>query len=193
MMEQLGIKTLRPGADGMNPQAANYQNTDEARANPYPSLPDPLTLNNGQKVTTPEMWWEQRRPEIVEAFDREVYGRVPKDAPKVTWELTSITRTNNGTIPVIIKHLVGHVDNSSYPLISVHSVDIDRAGWCHRPGASDVGIWFRLQPFPARDKPFRRNERFPPLSRTWRAQLAGTGFVQRLGLRRHDSGRFSGR
>ena len=120
MMEQLGIKTLRPGADGMNPHAANYQNTDEARANPYPSLPDPLTLNDGQKVTTPEMWLKQRRPEIVEDFDREVYGRVPKDAPKVTWELTSITRTNNGSIPVIIKHLVGHVDNSSYPLISVN-------------------------------------------------------------------------
>src|SRR6516164_7284782 len=50
MMDQLGIKSVRPGADGMNPKAANYQNTDEARANPYPNLPDPLTLNNGQKV-----------------------------------------------------------------------------------------------------------------------------------------------
>ena len=86
MMEQLGIKTLRPGAEGMNPQATNYQNTDEAKANPYPNLPDPLTLKNGEKVTTPEMWWKQRRPEIVEDFDREVYGRVPKNAPKVTWD-----------------------------------------------------------------------------------------------------------
>ena len=58
MMEQLGIKTLRPGAEGMNPQAPNYQNTDEAKANPYPNLPDPLTLKNGEKVTTPEMWWQ---------------------------------------------------------------------------------------------------------------------------------------
>ncbi len=120
MMEQLGIKTLRPGADGMNPKAANYQNTDEARANPYPNLPDPLTLNDGKRVTTPEMWWQQRRPEIVEDFDREVYGRVPKNAPKVTWEITSVTRTNNGAIPVITKQLTGHVDNSAYPLISVN-------------------------------------------------------------------------
>jgi len=120
MMDQLGIKTLRPGADGMNPKAPNYQNTDEAKANPYPSLPDPLRLNDGQKVTTPEMWWKQRRPEIVEDFDHEVYGRVPKNVPKVTWEVTSITRTNNGAIPVITKKLVGHVDNSSYPLISVN-------------------------------------------------------------------------
>ena len=77
MMDQLGIKSLRPGADGNNRQAPNYQNTDEAKANPYPNLPDPLTLKDGEKVTTPEMWWQKRRPEIVEDFDREVYGRVP--------------------------------------------------------------------------------------------------------------------
>jgi hypothetical protein len=120
MMAQLGIKTLRPGAEGFNRQAPNYQNTDESKANPYPNLPDPLTLKNGMKVTTPEMWWQQRRPEIVEDFDREVYGRVPENVPKVTWEVTGITRTNNGAIPVITKKLIGHVDNSSYPLISVN-------------------------------------------------------------------------
>jgi hypothetical protein len=120
MMEQLGIKTLRPGADGMNPKAPNYQNTDEAKANPYPELPDPLTLKNGEKVNTPDMWWKLRRPEIVEDFDREIYGRVPKNTPKVTWEVTSVTRTNNGAVPVITKQLVGHVDNSSYSLLSVN-------------------------------------------------------------------------
>jgi (4-O-methyl)-D-glucuronate---lignin esterase len=120
MMEQLGIKTLRPGADGMNPKAANYQNTDEAKANPYPNLPDPLTLKNGKKVTTPEIWWKQRRPEIVGDFDREVYGRVPQNVPKVTWEVTGIARTNNGAIPVITKDLAGHVDNSACPRISVN-------------------------------------------------------------------------
>jgi len=120
MMEQLGIKTLRPGAEGFNRQAPNYQNTDEAKANPYPNLPDPLTLKNGKKVTTPKMWWKQRRPEIVHDFDEYVYGRVPKNVPKASWEVVSVTRTNNGAIPVITKKLVGHVDNSSYPLISVN-------------------------------------------------------------------------
>jgi hypothetical protein len=119
MMQQLGLKMLRSGAEGMNPKAPNYQNTDEAKANPYPNLPDPLTLKNGEKVTTPEMWWQQRRPEIVEDFDREVYGRVPANVPKVTWEVTSVTRTNNGAVPVITKQLVGHVDNSSCPAIKV--------------------------------------------------------------------------
>lgn len=120
MMEQLGIKTLRPGADGMNPRASNYQNTDEAKANPYPNLPNALTLKNGEKATTAEMWWKQRRPETVEDFDREVYGRVPQNVPKVTWEVTGVTRTNNGGMPVVTKRLVGHVDNSSYPPISVN-------------------------------------------------------------------------
>jgi len=119
MMELLGITSLRPGANGMNPQAPNYANYDESKANPYPNLPDPLTLENGQKVTTAEMWWRRRRPEIVEDFDREVYGRVPKDVPKVTWEVTGTTEDTDANFPVITKKLVGHVDNSSYPPITV--------------------------------------------------------------------------
>jgi hypothetical protein len=119
MMDQLGIKSLRPGAEGMNRQAPNWQNTDEAKANPYPNLPDVLTLKSGEKVTTPEMWWQKRRPEIVEDFDREVYGRVPANVPPVAWKVVSTVRSNNGNIPVITKQLVGHVDNSSYPQIEV--------------------------------------------------------------------------
>src|SRR4051812_16781966 len=65
MMDLLHITSLRRGADGMNPQSSNYQNTDESKANPYPNLPDPLLLKNGKKVTTPETWWKERRPEIM--------------------------------------------------------------------------------------------------------------------------------
>ena len=119
MMDQLGIETLRRGADGMNRQSPYYQNTDESKANPYPNLPDPLVLKNGQKVTTAEMWLKQRRPEIVEDFDREVYGRVPKDTPKVKWEVTDTTKETIGDVPVVTKQLVGHVDNSSCPAITV--------------------------------------------------------------------------
>ncbi|HSW02913.1 MAG TPA: hypothetical protein VLI39_22320 [Sedimentisphaerales bacterium] len=119
MMELLGITSLRPGANGSNPQAPNYANYDESKANPYPNLPDPLTLKNGQKVTTAEAWWSQRRPEIVEDFDREVYGRVPQDAPKVIWEVTETTTGTDANIPIIMKKLVGHVDNSACPAITV--------------------------------------------------------------------------
>jgi hypothetical protein len=141
MMDQLGIKNLRPGAEGMNAQAANYQNTDEAKANPYPNLPDPLTLKNGQKVTTPEMWWQQRRPEIVEDFDREMYGRVPANVPKVTWEVKSVTHTNNGAVPVITKQLIGHVDNSACPSISVN-IDLTLTTPANAPGPVPVMMEF---------------------------------------------------
>jgi hypothetical protein len=117
-MALLHITSLRPGRNGMNPQAKNYANYDESKANPFPLLPDPLVLKNGQKVTT-QTWWNLRRPEIVEDFDREIYGRVPRDTPKVNWEVTNITKNSNGVVPTITKQLVGRVDNSSYPLITV--------------------------------------------------------------------------
>src|SRR5215472_7633755 len=88
MMEQLGITRLRPGPSGQT-GATNSANYDPAKANPFPDLPDVLTLKNGKKVTTARMWWKQRRPEIVEDFEREVYGRVPKNVPKVTWTITN--------------------------------------------------------------------------------------------------------
>src|SRR5262245_43813746 len=84
MMAQLGIRKLRPGPSG-NESDPNHANYDEAKANPFPDLPDVLTLKNGKKVTSARMWREQRRPEIIEDFDREVLGRVPKNVPKVTW------------------------------------------------------------------------------------------------------------
>ncbi|HEY1870272.1 MAG TPA: hypothetical protein VGG71_04395, partial [Chitinophagaceae bacterium] len=51
MMQQLGIKTLRPGPSG-NESAPNHANYDESLANPCPQLPDILTMKNGKKVTT---------------------------------------------------------------------------------------------------------------------------------------------
>lgn len=108
MMDQLHITSLRPGRDGMNPQSPNAANYDEAKANPYPNLPNPLVLSNGQNVGSAEMWWKRRRPEIVEDFDREVYGRVPAKTPAISWEIASTTRETNGTVEVITKKLVGH-------------------------------------------------------------------------------------
>jgi lysophospholipase L1-like esterase len=120
MMRQLGITQLRPGANGRaaagEAGAANY---DPARANPYPDWPDILTSRNGRKVTSPEMWWQTRRPEIAEDFEREVYGRVPADAPKVAWTVTETLKTTVGGQPVVARRVIGHVDNSAHPAISV--------------------------------------------------------------------------
>ena len=119
MMDLLKIKALRPGANPNNRKAPNAVNYDESKANPFPKLPDPLVTKDGRKVTSAAMWFKVRRPEIVEDFDREVYGRVPKETPKVKWEVVETKNDKVGEVPVITKRLVGHVDNSAYPQITV--------------------------------------------------------------------------
>jgi hypothetical protein len=116
MLNELHIVSLRPPVNARELGSANY---DEAKANPYPDLPDPLVMKNGKKVTTAKMWWDQRRPEIVEDFDREIYGRLPKSIPKVKWQVTNTASESVGDVPIVTKTLVGHVDNASYPQIAV--------------------------------------------------------------------------
>src|SRR5689334_19099792 len=87
MMDRLGISEIRRGADGRDPNAPNAANYDESKGNPYPELPPALVLANGKPVTDAKTWWKKRRPEIVELFDREVYGRMPKHVPGVTWSV----------------------------------------------------------------------------------------------------------
>lgn len=116
MLDQLHITALRPGVNARVVGSANY---DEAKANPYPNLPDVLTLRNGKKVTNAKTWWERRRPEIVEDFDREVYGRAPRNLPAVKWQVSSTTNERVGDVAVVTKQLIGRVDNSSFPSIGV--------------------------------------------------------------------------
>jgi hypothetical protein len=117
MIKKLGIKELRPGPSG-NPEASNAANTDESKATPYNSLPDPLLFKDGTIVKTTDQW-EKRKLEIFEDFSREIYGRVPEKTPAVYWEVVSEKDTVNGDYPVTTKQLVGHVDNSECPAITV--------------------------------------------------------------------------
>jgi lysophospholipase L1-like esterase len=120
MLRQLRITQLRPGPSGRaaagEPNAANY---DPAKANPYPDWPEALTLKDGRKVTSADMWWRERRPEIAEDFEREVYGRVPAHVPKVTWAVTETVETVVGGQPVVARRVIGHADNSAHPAITV--------------------------------------------------------------------------
>jgi len=120
MLAQLGIKELRPGKDGSGKSGApNPANYDEALANPYPDYPDALTLPDGRKVTTPDAWWSERRPQIVEAFETEVYGRIPPGVPSVSWRVTRTLDTTVGGRPVHAREVTGHIDNSGCPAVSV--------------------------------------------------------------------------
>jgi hypothetical protein len=114
MLDQLGIKKMRRGRD-----ARVKDTSDEATANPYKdSMPDLLTFKDGAKVKSADEW-PRRRAEIVEEFEREVYGRIPKNVPKVTWDVTNTAEGESGGIATITKTLVGHADNSAFQKITV--------------------------------------------------------------------------
>jgi RNA polymerase sigma factor (sigma-70 family) len=114
MLAVLRIREVRRGAEPSDPSAF-----DEATANPYPNMPDPLTMKNGSRVVNASQW-PARRAEILEDFQREVYGRIPASVPAVTWEIASTTRGTVAGIPTLTRSVIGRVDNSAYPRVSVN-------------------------------------------------------------------------
>ena len=178
MMDLLGIKELRRGADGdaKSPHAANY---DESKADVYPHLPDPQVLKNGKPVTSAKIWWTKRRPEIVEDFDREIYGRVPANLPNVTWKVVSTTREMNGNVPVVTKRLTGHVDNSAWPKIEVN-IDLTLSTPANAAGPVPVMMEFGF----SREFMAAMAKRFPQLAgggfgdsgQTWQQQVLAKGW-----------------
>jgi hypothetical protein len=128
-MRVLGITALRPGVSS-NGEGSNPVNYDDAKAALSSALPDPLRFNDGTRVQTAQDW-QKRRAEIVELFDREIFGRVPANVPHVSW---SVTGTEKGVeeftdakgtaqhIPFVRKHLIGHVDDTAAPEIKVDIV-----------------------------------------------------------------------
>ena len=151
MMKQLGITELRPGPSG-NESAPNAANYNEALANPCPDLPQLLITNSGKKVGNPKIWWNDRRPEIVEDFEREVYGRVPSTVPAVEWEVAITDVEYFSRTPIIAKKLVGHVDNSEYPTIQVN-IDAMLVVPTNVKGPVPVMIMFGNPSFPSPAQP----------------------------------------
>jgi peptidoglycan/xylan/chitin deacetylase (PgdA/CDA1 family) len=176
-MGLLHIKSLRRGADGNanSPNAANY---DDSKVTPF-TLPDPLLLNNGKKVKTAKVWWTKRRPQIVEDFDREIYGRVPAHTPKINWEVISTTNEKNGDFPVITEKLIGHVDNSAYPLVKV-DIQLTLSTPSNASGPVPVIMEFGLSPefLAAMRKRFTPEQMklFEQSGPTWQQQVLAKGW-----------------
>jgi hypothetical protein len=118
MRQIVGITVPARPAPGQNPNGPNPANFDESRVPPF-ELPDPLVLKNGERVESPEAWWEKRRPEFVDDFEREVYGRVPEGVPPVTWRVVSEEIITVGTFRARQKMLLGKVDNAAFPNLNV--------------------------------------------------------------------------
>jgi hypothetical protein len=167
MMEQLGISAIRPGANPRDPTAPNAPNYDEAKGNPYPRLPDALAFDDGRPVRTARQWWKVRRPQIVELFDREVYGRVPAHVPAVHWTVVESKAGSEGGAMTLTRKLIGHADNSAYPL-----VDVDIELYLTTPaGAKRVPVIVEF--FPP-----EWLARMPPQpSPTWQQQVIARGWA----------------
>ena len=175
-MRLLGITSLRRGPSG-DPNAPDASNADESKATPYTSLPDPLTFKNGRPVTTARDW-TRRRAEIVEDFDREVYGRMPAVTPAVKWEVTATSTDTVGGVPMVVKQLVGHVDNSSYPHVTVDiQLTLATPANAGRPVPVIMEFGFGPRPRPANAGPPLPA---PPASSspeaTWQEQIARKGW-----------------
>lgn len=110
LLAMLGLKEsdLRPApvTDARSARSANY---DEAKANQFPQLPDPLVLSNGRPVRN-KSDWSVRRRELREDFDREILGRTPRSMPDVAWHIIGTTHEKYGGVEVVTKRIQGRVD-----------------------------------------------------------------------------------
>lgn len=119
MLQQLHILETRKGANGRDLSAPNAANYDENKANPFACYPNPMQFNDGKMVIRQEDW-AARKKEIFEQLDREMYGRIPENVPEVSWKVVEVSDKAIEGIKVTTKRLIGHVDNSLYPEISVN-------------------------------------------------------------------------
>ena len=88
-------------------KTGHISNYDEAKVGSY-TLPDPLVLANGQRVTDARSWEQQRRPEIMRMYETEIFGRVPASAPTVVWSVTGKEPAARGGA-VAITRVVGTI------------------------------------------------------------------------------------
>lgn len=79
-----------------NPAATNNPvppaNYDEAKVGHF-YLPDVLTMVDGSRVKTPEDWRTKRRPELLQLFEKHMFGRAPGKPEGLKFEVTS-TKAN---------------------------------------------------------------------------------------------------
>ncbi len=115
----------------------HVSNYDESKVGNY-TLPDPLVLNDGKPVRDADTWLKRRRPEILKAYETEIYGRIPERAAKMKVDFVEAgdievipigtpTTLRNGDVEIALqtnsaihKELVGHMRDLDRPLVHVH-------------------------------------------------------------------------
>ena len=60
------------------------------------ALPDPLIMLDGRSVTTSEMWFKERRPELIRLFQHYMYGQLPPKPTAVSAKVERVDATALG-------------------------------------------------------------------------------------------------
>jgi hypothetical protein len=139
-LARLGLTSLRPGADGRNPDAPNAANYAEERAGRAGPLPPLLVSSRGQAVRTARQWWSVRRPELTRLLEREVYGRVPATAPQIRWELQSVANATRKGVPVTRRRYVGRATGADASVAIDLAVTLPRAARGPVPVILELGF-----------------------------------------------------
>lgn len=114
-------------------------NSNESAVRPY-TLPDPLTLRDGARVTDAATWRAKARPELLEVFAREVYGRTPAGRPAgMHWEVTSVDRAALGGKAVRKEITVWFTAKKDGPKMHVLIYQPPGAPGAHAPWPAFVG------------------------------------------------------
>ncbi|HVU25407.1 MAG TPA: acetylxylan esterase [Opitutus sp.] len=101
---------------------------------PSYTLPDPLVDAAGTPVRTADAWRTDRRPELLELFAREVYGRTRAGRPAgMHFEVTSVTRDALGgkatRKEVTIRFAKGNDGPAMHLLLYVPNGPVPAGGW----------------------------------------------------------------
>ena len=177
LMDLLHIKEIRPAANGSPNATDHLPNYDESNAGPDSPLPDPLVFKNGKPLKSAKDWEKKRRAEIFEDFDREIYGRVPAHTPSVKWEVVSTTNELNGDVPVITKKLIGHVDNSTDPAITVNiELTVSTPAKATTPVPVMIELAFSKEVMERIAKLYPEMAKQANASPTWQQQLLAKGW-----------------
>jgi hypothetical protein len=114
---------------------------------------DLLKAIDGTAITSPELWWNKRKPELQQLCQQEIWGVIPEPASslKVSWKIQTVSTADSVFGKFEVRNLIGNIDTSSYPVLK-HQPQI--AARLFLPvNARNVPViiqyaWFRFPPHP---------------------------------------------
>jgi hypothetical protein len=97
----------------------HISNYDEAKVGTY-TLPDPLMLADGKPVRDAKTWFKVRRPELLQLYATDIYGRIPANAPKAAWKVVETDTNVLGGLAIHKDVLIQFGKTTNAPVVHLH-------------------------------------------------------------------------